>query len=126
MNMTSSLSAIARLDTTARSSAAVTHAGTGYFAITPERPYDASLTTVQQARQLFARAEKRLADIGSGKDRLLFTAILLADLADLVSFNAAWDEWLSDVAPPARACFQADLADPAMKVEMIVICATIP
>jgi enamine deaminase RidA (YjgF/YER057c/UK114 family) len=106
-----------------RASAAVTHNGTGYFAITPRSPYDGSLSVASQTRQLLEKAQVRLAEIGTNKSRLLFVAIILADLADYAEMNAVWDEWVGDIEPPARACFNAALASPAMKVEMIMVSA---
>jgi len=106
-----------------RSSTAVTHNGTGYFAVTPQAPYDASVGVAEQTRQLLTKAEARLAEIGTDKSRLLFVAIILADMADYAEMNAVWDEWVADVAPPSRACFNAALASPAMKVEMIMVSA---
>ncbi|MBS0249082.1 MAG: RidA family protein [Proteobacteria bacterium] len=106
-----------------RASSAVTHNGTGYFAVTPQTPYDGSLSVAEQTRQLLAKAEGRLKEIDSGKDRLLFVAIILADIADYAAMNAVWDAWVSGIAPPARACFNATLASPALKVEMIMISA---
>lgn len=115
---------IARFGTTARASLAVSHRGTGYFAVTPQAPYDASLSTAEQARQLLAKSEARLKEVGSDKSRILFVATMLADIADLAAYNAVWDEWIADVQAPARATFQAQLASPALKIEQIVICAT--
>ncbi|MBX3537700.1 MAG: RidA family protein [Chelatococcus sp.] len=107
----------------ARASIAVTHNGVGYFAVTPQAPYDGTLPAADQARQLFAKADGRLAEIGSGKDKLLFVAIIVADMNDKDAVNAVWDAWVSDVTPPARACFEARLASPDLKVEMIMLCA---
>ncbi|CAH1649583.1 MULTISPECIES: RidA family protein [unclassified Chelatococcus] len=107
----------------ARASIAVTHNGVGYFAVTPQAPYDGTLPAADQARQLFAKADSRLAEIGSGKDKLLFVAIIVADMNDKDAVNAVWDAWVSDVTPPARACFEARLASPDLKVEMIMLCA---
>lgn len=106
-----------------RASIAVTHNGTGFFAVTPKAPYDAELSTADQAAQLLAKADARLAEIGSGKDKLIFVAIILADMADYAAVNEVWDGWVADIAPPARACFEARLASPALKVEMIMVCA---
>ncbi|MBB6468855.1 enamine deaminase RidA (YjgF/YER057c/UK114 family) [Aminobacter lissarensis] len=114
---------ISRFGIGKRASMAVVHNGTGYFAVTPQAPYDAELSTAEQAVQLLAKAEARLAEIGSGKEKLLFVAIILADMADLASVNASWDEWVAGMAPPARACFEAPLANPALKIEMIMVCA---
>ncbi|MGI6855252.1 RidA family protein [Mesorhizobium sp. 1B3] len=106
-----------------RASIAVTHNGTGFFAVTPQAPYDAELSTADQAAQLLAKADARLAEIGSGKDKLIFVAIILADMADYSAVNEVWDGWVADIAPPARACFEARLASPALKIEMIMVCA---
>lgn len=106
-----------------RASAAVTHNGTGYFACTPQSPYDASLGVAEQTKQLLEKADTRLAEIGTDKSKLLFVAIILADMADYAEMNAVWDAWVSDIAPPSRACFNAILASPALKVEMIMVSA---
>lgn len=106
-----------------RASIAVTHNGTGYFAVTPQAPYDPELSTAEQAAQLLAKADARLAEIGSGKDKLIFVAIILADMADYAAVNEVWDGWVADIAPPSRACFEARLASPALKIEMIMVCA---
>lgn len=106
-----------------RASTAVTHNGTGYFACTPDSPYDGSLSVAEQTKQLLKKAETRLADIGTDKSKLLFVAIILADMADYAAMNEVWDTWVADIAPPSRACFMAALASPAMKVEMIMLSA---
>lgn len=115
---------VTRFGVSDRASLAVRHRGTGYFAVTPNAPYDGTLSITEQAQQMFAKMEARLAEIGSGKDRILMCAIILADMADYDAFNAAWIDWLKDVAPPTRGCFAAQLAKPGLKVEMLVICAT--
>ncbi len=115
---------ITRLGTTGRSSLAVTHRHTGYFAVTPQAPYDGTLSLAEQASQLLARAEVRLHEIGSSKAQLLFCAILLRDIDEVATFNAVWDDWIAGVPAPARACFAANLANPSLKVELIMICAT--
>ncbi|KKX33523.1 RidA family protein [Rhizobium sp. LC145] len=107
-----------------RGSLAVVHQGTGYFACTPQAPYDGSLSAAEQTRQLLAKAEGRLAEIGSAKQGVIFCAIMLANMDDYAAMNEVWDEWVTDVAPPARACFEARLASPDMKVEMIMVAAT--
>ncbi|WP_312794259.1 RidA family protein [Tianweitania sp.] len=107
-----------------RASLAVTHHGTGYFAVTPKAPYDPSLSTAEQTRQLLDKADLRLAEIGSVKSKLLFVAIILPDMSDYAEMNGVWDEWVGGITPPARACFSAGLASPDLKVEMIMVCAT--
>ncbi len=73
---------------------------------------------------MLEKAEGRLTEIGTNKSKLLFVAIILADMADYAAMNEVWDAWVADIAPPSRACFNAALASPAMKVEMIMISAT--
>ncbi|MEQ3624774.1 MAG: Rid family hydrolase [Celeribacter sp.] len=117
---------IARFGSSARASLATVAGNTGFFAVTPQAPYDDSLTTAEQAQQLFAKAEARLSEIGSDKGAMVFATIILRDIADVAEFNAVWDAWVADVAPPARACFEARLASPAMKVELIIVAACAP
>lgn len=117
-------SLIRRFGVGKRGSLAVTANGLGTFAVTPDAPYDGGLPADVQLARLLAKAERRLVEIGSGKDRLMFAAILLADMNDLDAVNAVWDQWVSDVEPPARACFEAKLAHRDLKVEMIVVCVT--
>ncbi len=115
---------VTRYGGSARAALATTARGFGFFAVTPQAPYDPALSTAEQARQLFAKAEQRLAEIGSSKAAMTFCVILLADMDDVAAFNAEWDAWVADVAPPARACLGARLANPALKVELIITCAT--
>jgi hypothetical protein len=54
------LDVIDRFGVTPRSSAASVHGSTAYFAITPKQPYDGALSTVEQARQMFERADEKI------------------------------------------------------------------
>src|SRR5438874_573729 len=114
-------SIIERFGVGKRGSLAVVHQGTGYFACTPQAPYDGSLNAADQTRQLLAKADSRLAEIGSAREGLVFCAIILANMDDYAAVNEVWDEWVAGIAPPARACFEARLASPDLKVEMIMV-----
>jgi enamine deaminase RidA (YjgF/YER057c/UK114 family) len=94
--------------------------GVAYFAATPDRPFDTSDSILPQARQILARVEERLAEVGSTKADLLFVTIILSDKCYLAEFNELWDEWVSDITPPSRACFFAELTNPDMKVEFVM------
>ena len=94
--------------------------GVAYFAATPDRPFDTSDSVGNQARQILARVEERLAEVGSTKADLLFVTIILSDKRYLAEFNEIWDAWVSDITPPSRACFFAELTNPDMKVEFIM------
>lgn len=115
---------ITRFGVSDRASLAVRHNATGYFAVTPKAPYDGTLSITQQAEQLFEKLDARLIEIGSGRDKILMCAIILADMADYEGFNTAWIKWLQGTPPPTRGCFAATLAKPGLKVELLVICAT--
>lgn len=117
------LDLITRFGVSPRLSLAVQHNGTGYFAVTPKAPYDGALPIAEQARQLFEKLDGRLAELGSARDRLLLVAIVIADAADIPGFNIAWDQWLDGTPPPARGLIVSGLSNPAMRVELVVICA---
>ena len=76
-----------------------------------------------QTREVLAAVEKRLLQAGSSKSRLLMTTIYLRDMADFDGMNAVWDNWVPEGTAPARACVQARLANPEMRVEVVVIAA---
>ena len=94
--------------------------GTAYFAMTPLSPYDATDSIVPQAKQIFERVEERLKDCGSTKHDLLFVTVILSDKRYLSAFHELWDAWVSEVSPPSRACFFAELTHPDLKVELII------
>lgn len=76
-----------------------------------------------QTREIFSRIDAILAEIGSGRDRLLSATIWVTDLADFGDFNALWLEWLGDAPKPARATVGAELALPGLKIEIQVTAA---
>lgn len=73
-----------------------------------------------QTRQVLARIDRLLAAAGSDKSRLLTAQVRLEDMADLDAHNAAWNDWVDPARPPLRACVQADLRCPGMRVEIMV------
>jgi enamine deaminase RidA (YjgF/YER057c/UK114 family) len=111
---------IERHGTTRRYSDVVTHGNTVYLVEVPDT-LSADITV--QAREVLAAVEKRLLQAGSSKSRLLMTTIYLRDMADYDGMNAVWDNWVPEGTAPARACVQARLANPEMRVEVVVIAA---
>jgi enamine deaminase RidA (YjgF/YER057c/UK114 family) len=122
--MTDLAEIIQRLDVGPRMSMGVRHKDTVYFAVTPLAPYDANLSAGEQCKQLLAKAQGRLDALGSSRSKLLFVAIVLADMRYFDEVDEVWDGWIDPSAPPARACFQAGLTQPSLKLEMIMIAAT--
>jgi len=74
-----------------------------------------------QTEDVLAQIDALLAELGSGKDKLVDATIYLADLADYDAMNAAWDAWVVPGQTPARATVEARLANPAWKVEIKVV-----
>ncbi|WP_119168857.1 RidA family protein [Algihabitans albus] len=76
-----------------------------------------------QTRDCLERVDALLARAGSSKDRILQTIIWLADMADFAEMNEVWDAWVPEGNTPARACGEARLARPELRVEIIVTAA---
>ncbi len=86
---------------------------------------DATQDITGQTRQVLAEIDKLLAQVASDRQHVLRAEIYLADIGDFDGMNKAWDEWVVEGATPARATFEAKLAHPEWKVE-IVITAAVP
>jgi len=76
-----------------------------------------------QTREVLASVEQTLISAGSDKSRLLQVTIYLADIAEIDVMNAVWDNWVPEGSAPARACVQARLANPAYRIEVVVLAA---
>jgi enamine deaminase RidA (YjgF/YER057c/UK114 family) len=111
---------ITRIGTTARWSDLVIHNGTVYIVDIPTS-LDADMGT--QARELLASLEASLEQVGSSKGRLLMATIYLDDIREIDAFNAVWDAWVPAGTAPVRACIQARLGKPGMKVEVQALAA---
>ena len=78
---------------------------------------------VEQTKAVLAQIEKTLAEHGSDKEHILSTTIYLKDIADFTAMNSVWDPWVAKGNEPARACVEASLAAPSIRVEMSAIAA---
>lgn len=76
-----------------------------------------------QTRDCLGRVEALLEQAGSSKSHMLQAIIWLADMKDFDGMNAIWDAWVPTGQAPARACGEAKLARPELKVEVIVTAA---
>ena len=112
---------IKRNGTTRRYSDSVVHNGTVYLI---EVPSNSEGDIAAQVLNLLSGVERLLEQAGSDKSRLLMVTIYLADMADYEAMNVLWDDWLPEGVAPSRACVQARLANPALKVEMVIVAAT--
>ncbi len=115
---------IERINPGTRSSEMVVHNDTIYVTTTPNKPYDPALSAADQARQILATVDKRLASLGTDKSKLLATQIWLSDIRYFDEVNVVWDAWIDPANPPSRACAcVVAMGKPDLKVEMIMVAA---
>jgi enamine deaminase RidA (YjgF/YER057c/UK114 family) len=81
---------------------------------------DLSQDVTGQTRQVIAKIDQALEANGTDKTRLLQAQIWLKDIRDRDAMNKIWVEWLGDAGRPARACVEANMADPRHLVEIMV------
>ena len=110
---------IERIDSGVRMSRIVRHAGVAYLA----GQVGEGETVAEQTRDCLGRVEALLARAGSSPEHILQATIWLADMADFDAMNAVWDAWVPEGHAPARACGEARLARPELRVEIIVTAA---
>ncbi len=80
-------------------------------------------SVAEQTREVLDQIEALLAEAGSDKTRLLSVIIYLPNIADFAAMNEVWDAWVEPGHAPARACVEARLASPDLRVEMSVVAA---
>jgi enamine deaminase RidA (YjgF/YER057c/UK114 family) len=76
-----------------------------------------------QATQILNTIDKLLAAAGTDKTRLLMVQIIVANMKEFDGMNQAWDAWVPAGHTPPRATFEARLASPDYKVEILVTAA---
>ena len=109
---------IQRYEVGPRMSQAVVHGGVAYLAgIVAD---DLVPSVADQTRQILAKIDRLLAQVGSDKTRLLQANIWLSDIGRFAEMNAVWDGWVASGHTPARATVEARLAGPAYLVEIMV------
>lgn len=110
---------IERIGTGTRMSKIVKHGGVAYLC----GQVGEGVTVAEQTRDCLARVDALLEQAGSSRERILQAVIWLADMDDFVEMNAVWDAWVPEGHAPARACGEAKLASPKLKVEIIITAA---
>jgi len=83
---------------------------------------DASGIT-EQTDEVLRRIDALLAEAGTDRSRLLSVTIHLRSMADFAGMNACWERWLDGHPVPARTTVQAELASPALLVEITLTAA---
>ncbi len=110
---------IERLETGQRMSEIVKHNGTVYLC----GQVGAGDSVTEQTQDCLARVDALLAQAGSSREQILQAIVWVSDMAHFAEMNAVWDAWVPEGHAPARACGEAKLARPELKVEIIITAA---
>jgi enamine deaminase RidA (YjgF/YER057c/UK114 family) len=112
---------IKRLEIGKRLSQAVVHGDTVYLAGIVADDFEADTKT--QTSQILDKIDRLLASTASDKRKILSATVWLADIRDYDAMNSIWDAWVPTGEAPARACVEARLAQPKIRVEIRVTAA---
>ena len=113
---------IQRIETGARMSKVVIHGDTVYLAgFTANKSLAGGVA--EQTAEILSIIDGYLAKAGTDKTKLLRATIWLSDIRTVDDMNKVWDAWVPAGASPARACVEARLANPSIRVEIAVIAA---
>lgn len=84
---------------------------------------DLSKDITGQTKEVLASIDAILETHGTDNSRILQAQIWLKDIRDRDAMNTLWSAWLPEGAAPARACVEANMADPRHLVEiMVTVC----
>ena len=73
-----------------------------------------------QTQQILDKIDKFLKEAGTDKSKILSANIWLTDIGTWGQMNEVWDAWVAPGNTPARATVEAKLANPALKVEIMI------
>lgn len=77
-----------------------------------------------QTRDVLAKIDGLLEEAGTNRSRLVAVNIFLPHITDFEAMNGVYDAWIGkDLPPPARACVEARLADPDLRIEITAVAA---
>ncbi|WP_170402012.1 RidA family protein [Ruegeria arenilitoris] len=110
---------IERINTSQRMSKIVKHNGVAFLC----GQVGEGATVAEQTRECLSRVDALLDKAGSSREQMLQAIVWLSDMADFGEMNDVWDSWVPTGHAPARACGEAKLARPDLKVEIIVTAA---
>lgn len=115
------MSDIKRVNVEKRLSDMAVYNGVAYLA--GQIPDDPTLDMQGQTAQVLGMIDTLLAQAGSDKSRILMAQIFVANMNEYGEMNKAWDAWVADGNAPPRATVEARLANPDLKVEIVVTAA---
>jgi enamine deaminase RidA (YjgF/YER057c/UK114 family) len=73
-----------------------------------------------QTKEVLATIDQLLETHGTDNTRLLQAQVWLKDIRDRDAMNEIWSAWLPAGGAPARACVEANMADPRVLVEIMI------
>ncbi|RRJ82873.1 RidA family protein [Aestuariirhabdus litorea] len=112
---------IDRYQTSARMSKIVVHNQTVYLC--GQVAEDRSADITHQTQTMLAKVDELLQSVGSSREKMLSATVYLKSMEDFAAMNAVWDAWVPEGYAPARACVEAAMASPELKVEISVTAA---
>ena len=112
---------IERIETGPRMSKIVKHNGVAYLC----GQVGSGESVAEQTRECLARIDALLKQAGSSRNNILQAIVWLSDMSYFDEMNSIWDAWIPENKAPARACGEAKLARPELKVEIIITAALI-
>ena len=74
-----------------------------------------------QTGDVLAKLDALLAEAGTTRTNLVAVNVFLPHITDFDAMNEVYDAWIDPRNPPARACVEARLADPDLRVEMTAV-----
>ena len=110
---------IERIGTSDRMSKIVKHNGIAYLC----GQVGSGESATEQTQDCLARIDALLEQAGSSRSQILLAIIWVSDMSFFTEMNAVWDNWVPTGHAPARACGEAKLARPELKVEIIITAA---
>ena len=93
----------------------------GFVFIAGQVAEDREAGIAGQTRDVLAAIDALLAEAGTSKAKLVAVNVFLPHITDFDAMNAVYDAWIDPANPPARACVEARLADPDLRVEMTAV-----
>ena len=82
-----------------------------------------SASVEDQTREVLAKIDALLAEAGTSKSKLLTVAVYLPNISDFDAMNSVYDKWIDPENPATRACVEARLAGPDLRVEIVAVAA---
>ncbi|WP_250475798.1 RidA family protein [Caballeronia sp. GAFFF1] len=117
------MSDIVRIDTNQRMSRVVKAGGLVF--IGGQTSADQTPDIKQQTASVLEKIDGYLDKAGIDRTRLVSAQVWVANIErDFAGMNEVWDAWVPEGCAPARATLQAQLASPALLVEIAVVAAS--